>query len=156
MDCKWLKYATLLEKPFKFSDIIFECVVSFMLFRFLSDAALETQIKTAELTCLLYIWTQLSVDSTECIVSLICDQRLYPPFCVHVVKIYQLWRNIYSKISQSCWLCVAGFVSTSCAQTNFIATMMKRCSRWLLPRCSFHALTEKYEHVDVCRYHKSL
>lgn len=38
----------------------------------------------------------------------------------------------------------------------FIATVMKRCSRWLLPRCSFHALTEKYEHVDVCRYHKSL
>ena len=44
MDCKWLKYAKLLEKPFKFSGIIFECVVSFMLFRFFSDTALETQI----------------------------------------------------------------------------------------------------------------
>lgn len=48
------------------------------------------------------------------------------------------------------------FTQKSVSRADFIATVMKRCSRWLLPRCSFHALTEKYEHVDVCRYYKSL
>lgn len=86
----------------------------------------------------------------------ICDQRLYlylvfqwsekqrtfttdsvtcPGVSVLVVPVCQCWFMLFC-------LCVCDVVSRS--QTPFIATVMKRCSSWLLPRCSFHALTEKY------------